>query len=211
MSSIRQTLLEALNQRGPLSIEELALAAHLSKMAARYHLRLLERQGLVVLHDSRHCGAVGRPQMVYALAEGAYERLPNQYNQLAGRLIDEIEATLGPKEARALLRRAGRRAAEAAPVARRGARLESRLNRAGKFLSARGYVATCVKTDEGPSLVVCNCPYRHVAQTHRQVCDLDRAMIGALLDAPVKMTHCIANQDPQCRFVLGKRNSEQHP
>jgi predicted ArsR family transcriptional regulator len=210
MSSIRQTLLETLNRRGPLSIEELALAAHLSTMATRYHLRLLERQGLIVLRDSVHCGAVGRPQRIYALAEGAYAHLPNQYDQLAGNLIDEIEDTLGPKEARALLRRAGRRAAEEAPGTRRRTRLESRLHQTSRFLSARGYVATCVKTDEGPSLVVCNCPYRHVAQTHRQVCDLDRAMIGALLDAPVKMTHCIANQDPQCRFVLGKRNSEQH-
>ena len=110
MSSIRQTLLETLNRRGPLSIEELALATHLSTLAARYHLRLLERQGLIVLRDAPHCGAVGRPQRIYALAEGAYERLPNQYNQLAGNLIDEIEETLGPKEARALMRRAGRRA-----------------------------------------------------------------------------------------------------
>jgi predicted ArsR family transcriptional regulator len=55
-------------------------------------------------------------------------------------------------------------------------------------------------------LNVCNCPYAQVAQAHREVCDMDHAMIGALLDAPLKMTLCIAHQDGQCRFIIPKKS-----
>ncbi|MDE3089792.1 MAG: hypothetical protein KGJ80_10480, partial [Chloroflexota bacterium] len=51
-------------------------------------------------------------------------------------------------------------------------------------------------------LNVCNCPYRAVAQEHREICDMDVAMIGALLEVQPKMTRCIANQDGQCQFVV---------
>ena len=56
-------------------------------------------------------------------------------------------------------------------------------------------------------LNVCNCPYRQVAQEHRQVCDMDVAMIGALMDTPLKMTRCIAHGDGQCQFVVSKKAS----
>lgn len=208
MPNVRQIVLEILSQRGPLSVDAIARAAHLSKMAMRYHLALLAREGLIVPRDAGPRGVVGRPQRVYALADGAHEHLPKQYNMLAGQLLDELAGTLGPKEAYAMLRRAGRRAALPALPLRRGTRVEARLNRAVKFLSERGYMARWKKTSAGFSLNVCNCPYRQVARAHREVCEMDVAMIGALLSAPTKMTRCIANDDGRCQFVIPKKHLE---
>ena len=206
MSKLRQIVIETLSQAGPQPVRALARVAHLSTMAMRYHLTLLAREGLIVQQDAARQGTVGRPQSLYALADEALERLPKKYNTLAAQLLDEVGDTLGGKETRALLRRTGRRVAAAAPPLRSGAGAQARMNRAAKFLSDRGYLARWEQTHGELLLNVCNCPYRQVAQEHREVCDMDHAMIGALLDAPLKMTHCIARQDGQCRFVISKKS-----
>ena len=206
MSKLRQIVIETLSQSGPQPVRALARAAHLSTMAMRYHLTLLAREGLVVQRTADRRGMVGRPQILYALADEALEQLPKKYNTLASQILDEVGDTLGGKETRALLRRTGRRAAAAAPPLRSGAGAQARMNRAAKFLSDRGYLARWEQTQAELRLNVCNCPYRQVAQAHREVCDMDQAMIGALLDAPLKMTQCIAHRDGQCQFVISKKS-----
>jgi len=204
MPTVRQTILETLGARGALPLDELARAARHSKLALRYHLTQLLDEGLVVSQDVAHRGVVGRPQLLYTLADGGHEQLPKQYPQLAEQLVTEIVETLGPKQARALLRRAGRRAAEAANPLRRGAGVEARVNRAAAFLSERGYFAHVEKTDGDLILRVRNCPYRQVVHQHREVCELDLALVDALVDAPLKMTQCLAHCDCACSFTIRK-------
>ena len=205
MSKIRQIVLETLSQQGPLPIETMARATRRTVLSLRYHLTWLEREGLIVQQDVDRRGNVGRPQTLYALADKAHEHLPKQYNALAAQLLDEISDTLGEKETRGLLRRAGRRVAASAPPVRVGAGAETRLNRTVKFMSERGYMARWEKTDGDFLLTVCNCPYRQVAQAHRQVCDMDHAMIATLVDATPRALTCIANHDGQCQFLIAKK------
>jgi predicted ArsR family transcriptional regulator len=202
MSLIRRTILETLSRRGPLPLDELARATRHSVMATRYHLGLLVKDDLVAANTVAHRAVVGRPQTLYALAERAHAHLPKQYETLAAQLLVEITRASGEKETRALLRRAGRRLAATAPPLRRGARLQTRLNRATDFLCARGYLAHWEKSDDAAILRICNCPYHQVTRAYHQVCDLDIALIGALLQSPLKMTHCLAAQNAQCVFVI---------
>ena len=207
MSKIRQIVLETLSQQGPLPLEAIARATRRTVLSLRYHLTWLEREALVVQRDVERRGNVGRPQTLYALADKAHEQFPKQYNALAAQLLDEISETLGEKETRGLLRRAGRRVAASAPPMRAGAGAETRLNRAIKFMSERGYMSHWEKTDGDFLLTICNCPYRQVAQEHRQVCDLDHAMIATLVGATPRPLRCIANQDSQCQFLIAKKPS----
>lgn len=202
MSNTRQVILETLSQRGALPIDELARATRHSALATRYHLTLLIDEGLVAADQVDHQANVGRPQVLYALADGAHEHLPKQYNWLAEQLLEEIGDSLGAKEKRTLLRRAGKRIAMTASSLRRGTRLETRLERAADFLTERGYMAHWGKNNDAYALHVCNCPYRQVALQHREVCDMDIAIVGALVDSPIKMTGCIANQDSRCSFII---------
>ncbi len=202
MSDTRRVILETLSQRGMLPIDEIARAARHSVIATRYHLALLVDEGAVVAEKVAHTANVGRPQMLYALADRAHERLPKQYDSLAENLLAEISQTLNEKDTRAILRRAGKRLASTAPTLRRGARLETRLERAVDFLSARGYLARWEKTNRELALNVCNCPYRQVALAHREVCEMDVALIGELLELPMKLSQCIANQDRCCSFIV---------
>ena len=209
MSNTRQIILETLSQRGPLPLEEIARAVRRTPLATRYHLGLLIGDGLITANEVARCARVGRPQALYTLADSAHAHLPKQYDALATQLIAEITHACGEKETRALLRRAGRRLAETAPPLRRGARIEARLNRAVDFLCARGYLARWEKSDNPATLGVCNCPSRQVTFAYRQVCEMDIALIGRLLESPLQMTHCIADQDAQCIFVV-KPSSAPH-
>ncbi len=206
MPSVRQAILETLSQRGPLHVGEIARAVSHSPMATRYHLALLVQQGLVIQHDCEHRGAVGRPHARYALVDQGYECLPMQYGQLAGQLLGVLTQTLGDRQTRALLRRAGRRAAEAAPPLRPGARPAARFKAACRFLVGMGYRADWSKQGDEPSLVILCCPYRQVARQYDAVCQMDLAMIGALLDGPVRLTQCIADGCPRCRFDTARES-----
>jgi predicted ArsR family transcriptional regulator len=205
MSKIRQVVLEILSQQGPLPLDAIARATRRTVLSLRYHLTYLEREQLIVQQDVERRGHVGRPQTLYALADKAHEHLPKQYNALAAQLLDEISDALGEKETRGLLRRAGRRIAASAPPVRAGASVETRLNRTVKFMSERGYMARWEKTNSDFLLTVCNCPYRQVAQAHRQVCDMDHAMIATLVDTTPRAQSCIANHDAQCQFLIAKK------
>lgn len=202
MVPIRRAILETLSQRGPLPVDEIARLTHRSVMATRYHLGLLLDEGAVVIDTVAHHATVGRPPMVYALANGAHQQLPKQYDTLALNVLDEVMRRLGEKEERALLRRVGKRLATAAPPLRHAARLETRLVRATNFLNQRGYLTQWQKMNDAYTLSIGNCPYRQVALTHRHVCDMDIALVGALLNVPMKMSLCIAHQDNQCVFVI---------
>lgn len=198
----RQVILETLSQRGALPIDELARATRRSALATRYHLALLIDEGLVAADQVDHQANVGRPQVLYALADQAHEYLPKQYAWLAECLLAEMGDALGAKEKRAFLRRVGKRMAMTGMAARRGARTETRLERVTHFLGERGYMAHWEKTGAEFALHVCNCPYRQVALQHREVCELDLAMIGGLLNLPLKLTACIANQEGRCSFSV---------
>jgi predicted ArsR family transcriptional regulator len=202
MSLIRQTILETLSRRGPLPLDEIARATRHSTLATRYHLGLLVTRGLVAANAVAHRALIGRPQTLYALADRAHAHLPKQYDTLAEQLLGEIVRASGEKETRALLRRAGRRLAETAPPLRRGARGDARLNRAVEFLCARGYLAHVEKLGDTAMLHICNCPYHRIALAYRQVCDMDIALIGGLLESPPKMIQCLAARDAQCVFVV---------
>ncbi len=202
MPSVRQVILETLSQRGPLGIAEIAQATKLSKMAARYHVALLERDGLVTGHGVEHRGSVGRPKVQYVLAERAHDLLPKRYEAFAAQLLDEVTRTLGPKSSREFLRRAGRRAAAAAPKLSSDAGRAVHLNRLVRFLSPRGYRVSWSTVGDHYELVMHDCPYRLVARARPLVCEMDKALVGALLGERVTMTTCIAAQDADCHFVI---------
>jgi DeoR family suf operon transcriptional repressor len=202
MPGVRQIILETLSLRGPLGIEEIAQATNLSKMAARYHMHLLEQDGLVQPCGSATRRSVGRPKLCYALTERAHEWLPKRYDAFATVLLDEVTRTLGTEKVRGLLRQAGRRAAEATPLLPKSAGIERRMKRLVKFLSLRGYRASWDQTDEAVDLLLHDCPYFQVALTHPLVCEMDQALMGAVLGLPLTMKTCLAARDADCHFVV---------
>ncbi len=197
MPCVRPAIVQVLNAHGPLSLDQVARAVNLSNMAARYHLGLLIDEGFVLAQRNHRPGTVGRPHILYGLTGSGRDRLPKQYDALAVELLDEMVAMWGTEESRELLRRTGRHLAAKAPPLRDRAGIAARTRRATEFLSARGYTAAA----DGNVLILRNCPYGAVARDHPEVCELDIALISALLLVPVTLTG-----GDGCRFAIaGKR------
>ncbi|MBI3914727.1 MAG: Rrf2 family transcriptional regulator [Chloroflexi bacterium] len=198
MSNVRQVVLETLRKQGPLPIEEIAHSAKLSTLAMRYHLGILQEQGLITAQEGEPCG-VGRPAARFALADCACAQLPQQYGWLSASLLGELNATIGEKRTRGFLRDAGKAAAQTAGVTK-DAPPRKRVERAAKFLNQRGYMAGWKQTDDGMTINICNCPYQDVARQHPELCEMDSAMIGELVGAPVEMQCCMLSQSRTCEF-----------
>lgn len=166
-------------------------------------------EGIVAPSQVAHRARVGRPQTLYALTPRAYAYLPQQYDWLAQQLLDELARACGERELRAVFQRIGRRLADAAPLPYPTMRLRTRVTRAVNFLCTRGYAARAEQSDDGWMIAVHHCPYQQVARASRAVCELDLALLDALVQVPFKMTRCIARQDAECVFVLQTRTAKK--
>ncbi len=200
MPGVRQAIVESLNARGALSLDDIARAVNLSNLATRYHLGLLIRAGLVLALPGVCAGQVGRPRMRYVLTERARDELPKQYDRLAIAVLDQALQMWGRDASIQLLRRAGESlAADCAAAAklRREPSMNARIRRTAGFLSARGYAASV----DGSQLVVHNCPYAAVEREHPEICELDLGLVSALLCVQVEKV-----SGGECRFVLGNKS-----
>lgn len=204
ISPIRQSILALVSRRGSLSADAVAHAIGLSKVATRYHLRLLAQDGLVAAHSAEPARRVGRPETLYSIAEEGYDCLPCQSNRLAEHLLDALVDSLGDQPTRALLRRAGRDQASEAPHLKQGASPDARITRAVRFLNRRGYACRAVRQQGSIRLVIATCPYRHLAQSHAQVCEMDVELIRVLLDLPARFSRGPASSPGQCQFLIGQ-------
>jgi predicted ArsR family transcriptional regulator len=183
-------------------VDELAHALKQTPIALRYHLNVMAREGsLTCASAPRH--TVGRPQLAYALADQARNKLPRGYHDLAPDLVAELVAMVGKLKTRRLFRRLGTRIAAQAPEPHPRASLATRLKRATDFLNTRGYLARWEKSAEGLALHICNCPYHEIAREYEQVCEMDIMLVGALLGTPVTKTGCLAAGDCRCSFYVG--------
>ncbi len=205
MSRIRKSILDTLSRQGPLPVREIARAAHCSEMAARYHLAVLAKSNCIAAAKQRPRQTVGRPQLIYGLTENACEELPKHYSGLATELLGEITALVGRKKTRRLLRRIGERAA--GHVSAQGGAIV-RIHRTIRWLNARGYMADWKKQDGQVRLRVHNCPFRQVVRSHSLVCEIDLAMLSALLDWDPRAMQCHSGDDAVCEFVLAPGRSE---
>ncbi len=201
MSRIRTDILERLGQGGPMTTEELALAVGRTKMALRYHLSCLERDGLITYRPGEPHRGVGRPQATIVLAEKAYEYLPKQYARLANGLLDGLGTVWGSGRTRGMLRRLGRCTANSIVPGNGRLAIPTRLNRVTKGLAELGYFPRWEPKGAGFSLYLRNCPYRLVRQAHPEVCEMDWAMLAAVFDG-AKVTRAPGALDGQCKFSI---------
>src|SRR5262249_54721087 len=76
----RREILDALRRSAGLTADQLAESLGVTAMAIRKHLAALQTEGLLTAHTERR--PVGRPVHIYALAPGAQEVFPQQYQDL---------------------------------------------------------------------------------------------------------------------------------
>jgi predicted ArsR family transcriptional regulator len=200
---IRRALYRHVAQRGvPVSRDDAAKAAGISRPLAAYHLDKLVHDGLLEPRYQRRSGrqgpGAGRPAKHYVRAERQLElSLPaRDYAALAELLAGAVEADPSGAAKGALNRAAASLGAdlgaEAATRAVPEGDQDQVLAAVRQALATRGYEPY---DDADGAIRLRNCPFDRIAARHRElVCGANHAMLGALTDR--------LGGDPPVRAVL---------
>ena len=200
---IRRALYRHVADRGvPVSRDDAAHAAGISRPLAAYHLDKLVHDGLLEPRYHRRSGrqgpGAGRPAKHYVRAERQLElSLPaRDYAALAELLAGAVEADPSGAATAALNRAAASLGAdlgaEAATRAVPEGDQDQVLAAVRQALATRGYEPY---DDADGAIRLRNCPFDRIAARHRElVCGANHAMLGALTDR--------LGGDPPIRAVL---------
>jgi predicted ArsR family transcriptional regulator len=200
---IRRALYRHVAERGvPVSRDDAAKAAGISRPLAAYHLDKLVDDGLLEPRYQRRSGrqgpGAGRPAKHYVRAERQLElSLPaRDYAALAELLAGAVEADPSGAAKGALNRAAASLGAdlgaEAATRALPEGDQDQVLAAVRQALATRGYEPY---DDADGAIRLRNCPFDRIAARHRElVCGANHAMLGALTDR--------LGGDPPVRAVL---------
>lgn len=198
----RREILDALRRSAGLTADQLADGLGVTAMAVRKHLTTLQAEGLLCARVERR--PVGRPVHIYALAPGAQEGHPRQYQELTVDLLDDLRTLDGGDKVALLFRRRAERARERLAPALAARPLPAQLDILAGFLDEQGYLADWEATPEGDYLLKeHNCALYSLAQCAPEVCACELDLIQRLLPATTVVRETrIADGDSFCCYRL---------
>jgi predicted ArsR family transcriptional regulator len=200
--AVRRDLFQFVRRAGrPVSRDEAAAHAGISRKLAAFHLEKLVSGGLLRAHTDRPAPGVGRRPKVYepGPVEVAVSVPPQHYDLLAELLLEAVESASGPAgptqgppagappgdvvagTARIIATERGVQAGTGARLATRPGRMgpERVLTAAARTLEAHGYEPARLDPHH---LVLRNCPFHRLAASHRDlVCGVNHAFCTGVL------------------------------
>lgn len=176
MVTSRQRLYAFIEQHGPVSIQEISRAMHMTAANARHHLNILLEQGVVEVVGERAQGGKGRPSLLYALASQAQE---NNLDRLAGAGLEILAEQMPENYLEALARRLDESAN--GPLTVSGGSLTQRLVGAVQRLNRMNYRARWEAHSQAPRLILGHCPYAALLASHPEMCQMDARLLGRLV------------------------------
>ena len=199
-------ILEYMQRNGAATIKELEHLLGITTTAVRQHLTTLQVEGYIerkAVHTS-----VGRPHHTYTITVRANELFACHCDDLALTLLEEVFALEGKERTTLLLARVSNRLANRYAASVRSEILQERVEELAVALHHRG-VLSDVKTTDGDviTLHTYNCPYHELAQEHREICEMDKAMLGQVLGSDVSLTNCMMDGHHGCSFEV--RSTQQ--
>ena len=174
MQATRTEILDYLTSHSSSSAAEMGRFLEMTPANIRYHLAILEEEGLVQVSDQRSGGYAGRPILLYNLTS---KTLGDNILNLLGVMLK----TLGEEdEYQPMLERITSFILEDFQF-EPGNRI-SIFNQAVVFLNELHYHASWKATPDGPQIELRNCPYRDLAQIHSQLCKIDERVLSSIFN-----------------------------
>lgn len=198
MDGSRLEILRVINERPHVTVNDLAEVLGLAPISVRYHLNLLERDGLIGVKKVR--GAVGRPFNTYAITNAGRDCLPHSYDLLAERMLTQVKQFATPEQIEMMFRSM----ADTITANRRqqlvGSTAQEKIDSLVGLLGAEGFLAHREEANGDYLLKEYNCSYQRVRQNHPEICELDKQIISNILQAPVELDTCIADGADCCTY-----------
>ena len=203
---------------GPAGVQEIAERVELHSNTARFHLDGLVDVGLAERRTEGQ-GRPGRPRMVYVAMPSDVPAGQRSYRLLAEMLTGLVTETL-PEPGAAALKAGeawGRYLAER-PAPGQEVDSAEGLRRLSTVLAEVGFDPAPVDDSERPVIPLRHCPFREIAQQHREVvCSLHLGLMRGVLaetraplaaerlDPFVDASLCLAHLRPVTRGKRGRR------
>lgn len=187
-------------QRRPLTAGGIAGLLSISSAAARRHLSVLTRDGLIQ-SETVHDGSMGRPHEQWTLSARARRLFPDRSAEFADEVLDHLQATYGRSALNDFLR--GRAEQHADRYADRLDDVEDPADRAERLaqaLSEDGFAARVVDGEDGRTLTLLqsHCAIEGIAKKHPEVCAHEAALFKRLLGTKVSRRETIASGSQAC-------------
>lgn len=196
-------IVEHLQRNGASSIKELEDVLGVTTTAVRQHLSSLQAEGYIRRETERDSG-VGRPSHAYALTDKARELFACRCDDLALAVLEEVFALEGNDRTQVLLDRVGTKLANRYASGVKSTVLTERVDQLAGALEQRGVLTDVMNGDDVIELKMYNCPFHELATVHKEICDMDTAMIGKVLGKEVTSTSCIMDGQSSCNFVVSR-------
>lgn len=191
-----------MSAREGLTADELAERLAISRSAVDQQLKGLERDGYVERAQRPSTG--GRPGNAYRLSLSGIHLFPKHYSLFSELLIDLIKTKSGAGALTEYLEALGVSLAQQFKQQLTEDTDAGRIEQTAELMQELGYEAhTVIATDSPlPAIEAHNCVYHHLASRHPEVCQLDLALLGALLDRTIEHTECMLRGGQACRFSI---------
>lgn len=194
-------ILEYMKRNGSATIKDLEQLLGITTTAVRQHLNTLQVEGYIE-RKAVHVG-VGRPHHTYTITQKVQEIFACHCDDLALTLLEEVFALEGEEQAARLLTRVSNRLAKRYASSVRSTLLQERVSELADALHERG-VLTDVEVPDDNTIILhtYNCPYHELAQEHREVCEMDKAMFRQVLGSEVTLSNCMMDGYQSCSFEV---------
>lgn len=194
-------IVEHLQRNGAATIKELEDVLGVTTTAVRQHLSSLQAEGYIRRETERDSN-VGRPSHAYTLTDKARELFACRCDDLALAVLEEVFALEGDERTQILLDRVGTKLAHRYTSSVKSTVITERVDQLAHALHERGVLTDVMNSEDVIELKMYNCPFHELATAHKEICDMDTAMIGKVLGKDVKSTSCIMDGQSSCSFVV---------
>ena len=194
-------ILEYMQRNGSATIKDLEQLLGITTTAVRQHLTTLQMEGYIE-RKAVNTG-VGRPHHTYTVTEQGRNLFACHCDDLALTLLQEVFALEGKERTNILLARVSNRLANRYASSVRSKVLQERVEELAMALHQRGVLADV--TTNGQDAIILhtyNCPYHELAQEHREICEMDKAMLRQVLGSEVALTNCMMDGHHGCSFEV---------
>lgn len=208
--STRDNILELLKQTPNLSAAEMSRSLRVTRADIRYHLKLLVSQRLVVQMPAIvRPGSLspGRPAMTYQLSRSGR---PDMLAALSSVLLvmGKVPASSTPFLEQVASRLIPMDAANSLQTG-----LPQRLNTAIQIINQHPYQARWEAHKAGPQVILNNCPFSAIIDSHPELCTVDRHILENTTGLRATQTRKIDFTQPtsaSCIFILMQNKSEDN-
>ena len=204
-SGTRETILQLIIERGPITAANLAQLLYLTPAAVRRHIGVLEEDELIEVHETLPTSRArrGRPARHYVATLEGQSILKNQYSAIAIDALDFIRDELGTDMVEAFATaRVGELEERLRPeVDAAGDEPTQRAQALVKKLSDEGYAASLRTVGpRGYALQLCqgHCPVQQVAKRFPELCEAETEVFSRLLGVHVQRLATLASGDHVC-------------